>query len=1243
MRSIALAFLFFALRVSAAEPATGPATEKRFPPLKVPDGFRATLFACDPLIEYPSVIAIGPRPGTLFVAHDYMTGLGTDGIVKSEVRLIEDSDGDGYADKSTVYAKGFNSIQGLAYHNGTLYVMHSPFLTALRDTKGSSAADERKNLLEGLGLPPEKNPVRLHGANGVVVGHDGWLYLALGDHGVDVTRPEGDRLVLNGGGVLRCRPDGGDLHVFATGTRNIYDISLDEDLNVFFRDNENDGGTFMIRVCHSFFSADHGYPYKYYEHPDEALRPIGDFGLGSSAGGVCYLETQFPVEYRGNLFNCEWGRSIVRCAPKREGSGFASLREIEFAAGADNDPYGFKPTDIVVDRDGSMLVADWADGQRPKRGRGRIYRISYVGQRAKPEEDVSSQPLLQLGAASYRLRAEAQSALILKGRDTLDLLRVELPKRSLSVRQRSHAVWLFAQVNGRDNTKDLFDLAENDVEPRVRAQAVRAIADLTDPVLVKHKLDAGAGDAESAARLAKLAAKNDPRVTLEAVIALGRLRWAGSPQWLHENLNKPDATLAHAAMMTLRKSENWPAILKLLDLPENEPIRAIALRALAEQAMPEIVEGLVQRLREETRPARQREYLDLLARIARKPGEWVYWGFRPPPRPANTAAWEKTETIETSLDSWLQSARDPRVRLFVLKRMQREKIPIALKTLLELLKSETVGETLLAVIESLREKPADSINEAVAKVIADKKKPPAARLAALELYVRDAGNAERLLTLSQSLEDGAVLAEAIKLLAKLPKLDASLLLLSKIDSPDARVRAAAIDAAAQRSLSAAVDSVRKRLADDDANVRRAAAAAAGPLKMASAIPELLKLTSDRDGRVRRSSFESLCLLKEPKAVPIAVAALSDPMAQDGALRCIAELGSADNAKALAAFARQSPSSEVLQLVTQALAKWSDRPEPWRLLLDIADLQGSTGVALDWLVTGPIAVDDEMLKRFGNPQVGIQQPGPTWRRQFGTNFESRIQLNFAKGGATERMAMTDVSVRQPTEVQFLAGSSAAMRIYLNGKQVFNRAEAQPYRVDSERFDATLSNGINRILVHFPDAKGDINFHLRFRRKSGTALHEKLTQAALTRGGNVENGRKLFFNIDRTQCLKCHRVGEQGDKIGPDLTGVGNRFSRIHLVESVLEPSRAIASSFQTLVIVTSDGKSFTGVKSAEDDKTIELGDREGKKHVIAKAVIESQRTEKLSTMPEGLEKSLTPDEFVDLIAFLASQKETRPKK
>ena len=251
--------LLVSLSLAAEPPQTGPMTEKRFPPLRVPPGFQATLFACDPLIEYPSAIALGPPANTLFVAVDYMTGLGTEIIKRDEIRLVENSDGGGYADRAPVWADGFNSIQGLTFHVGTVFVMHSPFLTALRDTDGDGRADDRRDIVTRLGLPPEKDSIRLHNANGVVADHDGWLYLALGDHGCDVARPGGDRLVHNSGGILRYRFDGRDLHVFSFGLRNIYDMVLDDDLNVFVRDNENDGGNYKIRVCHSFLGADHGY------------------------------------------------------------------------------------------------------------------------------------------------------------------------------------------------------------------------------------------------------------------------------------------------------------------------------------------------------------------------------------------------------------------------------------------------------------------------------------------------------------------------------------------------------------------------------------------------------------------------------------------------------------------------------------------------------------------------------------------------------------------------------------------------------------------------------------------------------------------------------------------------------------------------------------------------------------------------------------------------------------------------
>src|SRR6185369_5167055 len=289
---------------------------------------------------------------------------------------------------------------------------------------------------------------------------------------------------LEGGGILRCRPDGRDLHVFSQGLRNIYDVALDEELNVFVRDNENDGGDYMIRVCHSFFGADHGYPYLYYEHPDEALRPLADLGRGSSAGGVCYLETAFPPAWRGNLFFCEWGRAIVGYRRDRTRDGFAPMKEIDFASGAANDPYGFKPTDLVVDRDGALFISDWADGQRPKRGRGRIYRVTYTGKtdsppRRQPSGTEAENLISQLDSPSHSERVAAQRALEKRGKAALSDVQRAWRESKLGTHGRLHAIWILAHVAGRDALDELFTIARSNADIAVRAQAVRAIADLT--------------------------------------------------------------------------------------------------------------------------------------------------------------------------------------------------------------------------------------------------------------------------------------------------------------------------------------------------------------------------------------------------------------------------------------------------------------------------------------------------------------------------------------------------------------------------------------------------------------------------------------------------------------------------------------------------------------------------------------------------------------------------------------------
>jgi putative heme-binding domain-containing protein len=95
--------------------------------------------------------------------------------------------------------------------------------------------------------------------------------------------------------------------------------------------------------------------------------------------------------------------------------------------------------------------------------------------------------------------------------------------------------------------------------------------------------------------------------------------------------------------------------------------------------------------------------------------------------------------------------------------------------------------------------------------------------------------------------------------------------------------------------------------------------------------------------------------------------------------------------------------------------------------------------------------------------------------------------------------------------------------------------------------------------------------------------------------------------------------------------------ITIVESILEPSRSVAPGFESVTLALADGRVISGVRATETDRTLTLGDQDGRRHEIAKADIESRTRQPQSTMPDALGKRLTPEEFVDLVAYLAAQK------
>lgn len=704
-------------------------------------------------------------------------------------------------------------------------------------------------------------------------------------------------------------------------------------------------------------------------------------------------------------------------------------------------------------------------------------------------------------------------------------------------------------------------------------------------------------------------------------------------------------------MQTMRRSGNWPAILKLLDEQENKPSRPIAMRALADRYEPAVVSGLIDRLRHESNSSRRREYADLLTRIHKKPAAWVYWGYRPPPRPANSMAWEKTRAIEQALDHALADP-DRSVRLAVLRRLQREKIPTRPDTLDRWLPEERDAERTAAILVSLGDHPADQVRHTLQSVIVATEHAFTNRLAALAVFAArlDGRSEAALLELAGSVEDGSVLAEVIRHLPKHPKLESASLVRAKLDSADSGVRAAAVEAVGQLRLAEASQRVQQLLRDSDVRVRRAAIAAAGTLQIKSASAELLDIAQGTDLTLRSASLDSLRALKEPRVVPLAVAALNDRETQLAALDCLGELGGPLQLRAVVDLAARDPSAEVLSSVIRLLNQWSGEHSAEKTKLDhaAAELQGTSGALLRWQTTGPLDADaaGAWVQQLASQPENSEAPRDLsllWPTSIASGAEARVSLGASQASEarTVWLARTDFAVSESIPAQFLGSSRGSLRVWLNGQLAYQRRAARSAASEADRFDGTLRSGANRLLVEMISTDA-AEFSLRFRRKSAALEREQLAQAALSRTGNVQRGRKLFFNGEKSQCLKCHRLVDQGEPVGPELTGVGGRFSRVHIIESILEPSRTIAPSFQSTEILLRDGSELSGVQISDSDGTLTLADSQGRKRTVAKSAIQQQRTGTLSLMPEGLEKAVTPEEFIDLVEFLVSQKQNRER-
>jgi putative heme-binding domain-containing protein len=144
------------------------------------------------------------------------------------------------------------------------------------------------------------------------------------------------------------------------------------------------------------------------------------------------------------------------------------------------------------------------------------------------------------------------------------------------------------------------------------------------------------------------------------------------------------------------------------------------------------------------------------------------------------------------------------------------------------------------------------------------------------------------------------------------------------------------------------------------------------------------------------------------------------------------------------------------------------------------------------------------------------------------------------------------------------------------------------------------------------------------------------AILSLDGDSGRGESLFWS-QAVNCGKCHRIGERGTAVGPDLSTVGKLRPREDLLDSLLTPSRRIEPKYANYVAQTADGRSLTGILVKRDEKAVVLADAEGKLVTLAAENVEQLQPSRTSLMPEGQMAGLTAQEAADLLAYLVARK------
>lgn len=420
---------------------------------QVPPGFVVSLFAAEPDVVRPIALAWDERDRLWVVeALDYPNNMSKDGPGRDRLKICEDTDGDGRADRFIVFAEGLSLATSVVHANGGVIATDGPRVVFLRDTDGDDRADERRVLFDGFKMHDTHA-----GVSNLRYGFDGWIYATIGYagyEGVAAGRP-----LKFDTGALRFRPDGSALEFLGKTSNNTWGLGFTEQFDVLGSTANRQASWQLVGDGGPVHRADRGtkvFPITQdvqgSDGWDAPLEVLGDGRLRAkarhytaAAGHGVYTDRRFPAEW--------WNRAVFVCEPTGHLVSLGHLRTeaadfvTEFEGNnlyASSDAWS-APVAAETGPDGAVWIADWyniiVQHLRPgapfehtkvERGPGagyltplrdhplgRIYRVFPKESRAATSPPPAADPLAALNDANLGRRLHAQRILVETGRHDL--------------------------------------------------------------------------------------------------------------------------------------------------------------------------------------------------------------------------------------------------------------------------------------------------------------------------------------------------------------------------------------------------------------------------------------------------------------------------------------------------------------------------------------------------------------------------------------------------------------------------------------------------------------------------------------------------------------------------------------------------------------------------------------------------------------------------------------------------------